>query len=381
MCRRRRALLGIVFVLHVVSRSYADGPTPQAPNLDAAVEQLVPRLKTLLGNAREVSVREFVGTGFSDVGVTKRLADALRQELKSSQFVPKAGVFPEIRGEIYRLPRNPEQPLVGYELEVAVLQPPAGSKVKLNIEVLNRDEAAQKVGGTGEVLAPPAKDRGQPFTRPIIRTVSADGEQSFRVAPSPLTPYAVELLREVSEGKYVSLEPTELREQQGRAERDTFEPSQGVVTYELKPGDIYAVRLFNDSGFDAVCRVSIDGVYRFELADDPEDRQSAGDLVRPKTPRTISGYFRDGATVDAFQVGEYSMSVAAQLLPHPDDVGTVTVSFAAAWEPGADRPPGEPKEDQAATVQGPKRFDGTTPVSREVGAVRAVVKLRYVSPE
>jgi len=85
--------------------------------------------------------------------------------------------------------------------------------------------------------------------------------------------------------------------------------------------------------------------------------------------------------VDAFQIGEYSKSVAAKTLPNPSDIGTVTVTFAAAWERGQKPPPNEPPVAKSVrslgTIQGPKRADPTVTVDRIIGGLRAVVKVRY----
>ena len=187
----------------------------------------------------------------------------------------------------------------------------------------------------------------------------------------------------VTERFFVPLEPGVKHTLQVRADSavsyESLKPTVDgkTVGVKVRKGDIIAVRLHNGSKFEAAASVLVDGLTRFALADNPAQHGGL-DLVVPGQQRDIKGYFRDGSSVDAFRVGEYSKSVAAQKLPSASESGTFTIAFRAAWKKGDRTPPNEPPQTKAVGIEaGPKREDPTETVEREIGGVRAVVKVFY----
>jgi hypothetical protein len=199
------------------------------------------------------------------------------------------------------------------------------------------------------------------LARPVIEPTIVGNE----IRPSPDSPYGVEVFVEEGPRHYRALTPRVVGP---------------LVRVDLKPGNLYALRVHNRSKFESAVEVLIDGLSRFALADD--QRQSNGrDVVPPQRVRTIFGYFRDGKTVNAFEVGKYSESEAARKLPSGIDIGTITCTFAAAWKVGEPVPDQEPSKvrnkGELGTTSGPPRHDPTQHVNRNIGAIRAVVKVRY----
>ncbi len=155
-----------------------------------------------------------------------------------------------------------------------------------------------------------------------------------------------------------------------------FEDVAAELAHE-KPETLKA--LFEDRAYRqfGLAVVAQGKVPRFALADSPE-RRGGLDLVAPGQKRDIKGYYRDDRSVDAFRIGEYSKSVAAQHLPTASESGTFTIAFRAAWKPGDPPPPNEPPQTKSVGIEaGPKREDPTELVQREIGGVRAVVKVFY----
>ncbi len=300
-----------------------------------------------------IFVREFRATASNDVGLSKLISEHLT---KANRPIGP-GSANEVEGRLHRLPRDLNKPLTGFTIQGSVFLA-SGSERRFSVNVKNRDDGHTAVTDTGETSAPPNAGVGShPVSDPkIIGT---------ELRPSPSSPYGVEILVETSPGQYRPLTPF----QQGK-----------LIKVDLQRGNIYAVRLHNRSGFEAAAEVLIDGLSRFSLADEPAQHNNR-DIILPGNPRTVPGYFRNSDLVDSFQIGEYSKSEAAKTLPNPTDIGTVTVTFAAAWKKNENPPPNEPPVAKSilpdGTVTGPPRKDPTVKVERNIGGIRAVVKVRY----
>jgi hypothetical protein len=347
----RITLLGIVGLLCGTRPGLA--ADSQAFNMFDGAKKVVEILMTIAPSENAFSVREFRGLSSSNLGLSKLVADRLTQAGRSVS--PDA--LTELTGELHRLPQDESQPLTGFNI-LGSVRLSNGSTRRFSVDVMNRDDAHSTVTDTGETSRPP--DLQRPGGAQSLPTIVGT-----EIRPSPESPYGVEILVEAGPGQYRPLTPR----------------SDGsLIRVDLRAGDIYAVRLHNRTDFDAAVEVLIDGLGRFTFADDPV--QSNGrDLVRPRSDRTITGYYRDAQVVDSFQVGEHSKSLAAQSLSKSIEIGCVTCTFAAAWKPGDPVPPFEPDVAKSAaplgTAKGPPRRDPTERVERLIGSIRAVVKVRY----
>lgn len=115
---------------------------------------------------------------------------------------------------------------------------------------------------------------------------------------------------------------------------------EGQDLVNLQPGDAFAVELINNGDEDAAVQLSVDGVNVFRFS--RYWGQYWFFVVRKHSRLMIHGWHRDNERSDAFQIGEYSKSVAARVLQKPEGVGTITAQFAAAWDDPAKRPADEP---------------------------------------
>jgi hypothetical protein len=155
----------------------------------------------------------------------------------------------------------------------------------------------------------------------------------------------------------------------------------GKAYVPLRRDEVFAVNVVNDSPHDAAVGVTLDGLSMFAFNKSPKDRYDC--LIVPrKSHLLVRGWFRSLKETDEFKLTEYSQSAAFKLLDRPGDVGTITVSFAAAWDPKTEAAPDDERADakgiddvavgRGQTVQVP-----FTVVSRTRGRVRDVVTVRY----
>jgi hypothetical protein len=170
-------------------------------------------------------------------------------------------------------------------------------------------------------------------------------------------------------------------------ENGTFVPRQpaldeGLAFIPIKRDDIYALRITNDSPYDAAVTISIDGVNVFAFS---EHKEYSYAIFSAKKKGVIKGWHRTNEKSDSFLVTDYSKSAAAETLASTANVGTITATFKAAWPSDASPPPDEPpatKPDLAsraadATGRGPEVSAKYDVVSRRVGVFRAAVSVRY----
>ena len=99
----------------------------------------------------------------------------------------------------------------------------------------------------------------------------------------------------------------------------------------------------------------------------------------------IPGWHITNERSDAFQISEYAKSAVAKLLPTSSSIGTISVSFKAAWPKDAD-----PPADEGDVKQGGRDADATArgkpvdpkdtrynEVVRNVGKLRESVSVHY----
>ncbi|MCA9075917.1 MAG: hypothetical protein KDA93_12840 [Planctomycetaceae bacterium] len=350
--KRYITFTSVAFVTLLASMTAKADETTAFNRFDAArkVAQIVMQIAP---NERSFFVREFRAPSSNNVGLSKLIGEQLTKE----NLTVGPGGSTEVEGRLHRLPRDLSKPLTGFSIQGAVFLS-NGNERRFTVNVNNRDDGHSAVTDTGETSP-------SPDTTPGGIAVSDPTIVGTELRPSPSSPYGVEILVESASGQLQPLTPFK---------------DGNLIKVSLKQGDIYAVRVHNRSSFEAAADVLIDGLGRFSLADDVDQRDNR-DIILPGSQRTVPGYYRTTELVDSFQIGEYSKSVAAQVLPNPTDVGTVTVTFAAAWKIGENPPPNEPPVAKSlppvGTVAGPPRKDPTVKVERNIGGIRAVVKLRY----
>jgi len=222
----------------------------------------------------------------------------------------------------------------------------------------------------------PEVDRANLITASLTGTEEQPFVDGTRLFATRSSPYAVEVL--------VDGQPRALRLE------------GNLVLVDLKRGEQYEVRLINDSDFDAAAALSIDGLNSFTFS---EVRQTVGPgagqpsygrwILAPRSQAVIRGWHKRDTgpgNVDAFLITEYADSAAA-VVNQQSGVGTISVSFAAAWEgdeppAGLNEPPSQPRGLPDGTGFGEaKDMRIGQPVVRNTGVLRANLSIRYSKGE
>ncbi len=189
------------------------------------------------------------------------------------------------------------------------------------------------------------------------------------------SPYAVEVLvKDRADGLGVAVVP--------RVEN-------GMAYVPIGRGNYYEVRVINRSEYEAGVTLTIDGLDLFTFSDIRDEKTGEPKFRRLVFAKgqsyAVQGWYRTGERADSFVVTSYAKSAAAEKLVKPSGrTGTITVTFAAAWNKKVgNRPADEP------TIPAPSSSDGTgrgkevkTELQEatspyEYGVLRDVVTVRY----
>lgn len=239
--------------------------------------------------------------------------------------------------------------------------------------------------GTGEELLPSLKspllsDLAKASILGPVATLPADGgskaraqalEQGIKapkpavkqtkVSAGPKSPYAIEVLVK-SGDKYVE-RPIELK--------------GGFPYISLKKDEIYAIRIINDSGYDAAVVLTIDGLNMFTFSENKAYKE-LGKVIVPTGRTLLKGWHLTDSKTSQFLATAYAKSAAAEL-NSASSIGTITVSFARAWSEGSTPPDDEPLTRNAAeaTARGPVANVKYVAAKRFFGVTRETVSIRY----
>lgn len=188
------------------------------------------------------------------------------------------------------------------------------------------------------------------------------------------SPYGIELIV----GKAVT--------DDGRLTDGTSRPVKTLGKFpfvEIQRGEIYLVKLHNDSEHEAAVQLSVDGLSVFDFS---ELKNADGTpkytyyFVPANSSIVVRGWHRDNTKVSAFQVTSYAES-GAGTLDQKESVGTVTALFSASWPKGQTPPPDESRDPERglpdATGFGPTGKQSAREVQRDVGKLRASISVRY----
>jgi hypothetical protein len=193
--------------------------------------------------------------------------------------------------------------------------------------------------------------------------------KASRVTASKTCPYDVEIL--VKDGDAYKT----------RAIRD----DDSMALVKINRDEIYAVKVHNNSDYDAAVSLYVDGLNIFEFS---SQRDYSYYILPAHSAGVIYGWHRDNKNTNLFQVMKYADSaVAARLFNPTAEVETITACFSAAWAP--DQPP--PRDENAAILaqRGGANATGLGPlikkdfqeVRRQHGVVRASISVRYEKSE
>jgi hypothetical protein len=348
-----------------------------------ALEALRPSLKELSQkladylkgrDEKAIAVGAFTGPARTLSSSGPGIKQILIEELKKKDVEVSKDARLEVKGD-YQDVEDKDSQLLALRLRAVVRDRQGDEVVMLDTKVEDPDVLAQVLGITrpdfGAGLTPEKESEklkrqlDHPDTKLLRKT---------RIQAAPESHYAIEVLvwpgNKEDKGK---------KDEGYRPLKPSMEEGQAFV--DLKSGQVFAIRLINDSDFDAAVELRLDGLSAFAFSEHKDYRHF---IVGKKDTALIKGWHRTNKVSDEFLITGYAKSAVAELLANPDGIGTITASFAAAWDPK-----GKPPEDEGSQFRDPfnPAVGRGNPVQapyqevvRESGRVRDVISVRYKKP-
>jgi hypothetical protein len=365
----RAATVAALFVLAVVASRPAGAQTNLHKEL-AALSQDVHKLLEGRGETA-IAVGQFTGPPHLPSSAGPAISKVLTDELK------KAGVEVKLRANLtlegrYHEAEDLESSQVAVALQVKIVDRVGKEIVGLQIKprgIFGDATIASLLGLTVNLPAnEDTKARDQKLRDSIENPTT--NIQGSRIGTDK-GPYAVEILVRPRGGK--TYEPRKATER------------EGMAFIDIEREEAYAIRVINDSEHEAAATITIDGLSIFlfsEVRDDQGNPRYSVLVVPARGKLEIRGWHRTNEESDEFLVTEYAKSAAGQL-KSTANLGTITVSFAAAWPkdqpPPADEPrdPNEFSRSANATARGTAFKQKYQEVERQFGIVRGSVSVRY----
>lgn len=346
-------------------------------NLNKEIDELAKQVVKFLEDKGEnqVAIGEWTGPASppssSGPAIKKALIDAL--EHQTLTIAPK-GKF-TIKGD-YGATTDKESGMLVVRLNARMLDSQSQDEVfKFSPRGVNGEKELAKAFGLTASLSP--NDDKQERNDKLKNSLNDPSVhiEGLQVMSAPNSPYRVEVLTKSS--------PSEAGEARQPKELD------GLAFVDIKRNEFYEARLINDSEHDAAVTLSIDGIDVFEfsnLRDAASNKPRYTCWVIPKkSSYSIKGWHRTNKQVDSFVVMEFAKSEAAKRLGSSgsSEIGTITMTFAAAWDSEMNRPKdeGDAKDGGDATGRGPSIEIDTKEVQRTFGKIRSCISIRYTKPE
>lgn len=363
----------LALVLLAVGRLSAS-PVDLRPEVGRMAEQIA---KELAKHAlREIAVGEFTGPANWQVGGGRGIAELLAQELKQHGLTVKAPPCEvAVKGE-YEANQDEDTRQLTAKISAVVRQrsgkvlltfdQPIDDPVK-NAALLGVDvQFPRAKPEQGKIPTLDEKAQAEAVRKAMNQPTVHIKDGIVRAAAD--SPYAVEfLVAPRSKAKY---EP-----------RKAQKPDTDFAFVEMHKGEVYAVKLINDSAYPAAVTLTIDGLSMFvfsEMKHAETGRPRYSQVIVPAGQSVlILGWHQTNRKSKEFLVVDFPQGAAAAL-QSPGRVGVITASFAAAWEDATHRPPDEPAAPKGkATAAGTPVDAEYSEVDFKTGVIRATVNVRY----
>jgi hypothetical protein len=354
----------------------SSAPRAYADELGAKIEKTLDGLKAIFEDERETSVT--VGDVTADPSlvasggpaIANAMIDAFgKLGLKQSR---KARLAIEGR---YRLAEEPSSKLKSLRIDLKLTDKVAGRTITdVSIHIVDAATIMRLAGGTGDISGnrrEQSEKVDKALKNPETRIEAGAGANArTRITAGPGSPFAVEVLVKAGPGNY-------------RPRAVELNEAQAFVAFQ--PGEIYGIRLINNSNKAAGMDLAIDGISMFAFSDNPGDRHSRL-IVGPNSCGDIVGWYRNAGVggSNEFLVARAADAAAAKEVPNSSArIGMITVTFAAAWPSNQAPPPGEEEDTgrgDLGTAVGAQTDQNLTPVDFKVGKAKAAVTVRYDRP-
>jgi hypothetical protein len=340
-----------------------------ASDLDRELAVMAKQIKLLLDQKDQdaIAVGDFRGPAKLAASSGPAIAKALTDELKKLGIAVKRRAELEVNGD-YRDVEDRATKLLAVAIKAHVVDRSGAEVVAFEPRgILNVATIATLLGVTATIPADASDEiRNEKLTNaldnPSVHLAKT------RNSAGPDSPYALEILVK-SGGEY--------------RPRAASKDDDGFAFLKIKRDETYAVKVINDSRYDAAVTLTVDGLSVFAFS---ANTSYTHWIVPRQGTLTVLGWHRTNTVSDSFRVTEYAQSAVAERLPNSANVGTITATFTAAWPKNATPPadeaevkPGERSAD--ATGKGPPVATNFTEVVRVVGRVRAAISVRYTKDD
>ena len=376
--RLSRPRVGLFLLPLTLAVFFVTSRPARADNLNLELAALAADVQKLLAGRNEtaIAIGQFVPLPGANASAGPAIAKGLADELA------RVGVDVRLRANLtaegrYGLNEDAKSGRLAVSLHVKIVDKTGEEIVglKLNPRGIFGDAVVSALLGLTVDLPPQAdgKERDKKIE------YSAEKPQAYlektRINAPGGQPFGIEVLVKGADGKFTPRAAVE---------------KEGLAFVELKNNEVYRVRVYNDADYEAAVTLTIDGLNMFTFSDikDPKTGKPSYDrlLVGAHRSFAIPGWHRTNEKngSNEFQVTKYADSEAAKLYANSANVGTVTVTFAAAWPKEKGPPADEPKNPDShsrsadlGTKRGAETGDGYKEQTREFGVTRAAISVRY----
>lgn len=352
------------FTLLVICLALINTSTVYATTLDESVGEVVVRLTQYLASRNESSITlgQFIGPKELNATSGPQISKMFVDHFAKNKIDVRAGCNVGLQG-LYDVATG-SQGLVGVKLNCSLVDP-AGqiyTDFTIHAEVIDKPEEVVELLGVTTNLYPEDidEDRNKDLKKRITNPkCHIDGS---KCSADQKSPFSVEI---AVNGRPL---PVNLHE--------------GLGFVDIQHGDVYTVRLYNNSQYEAAVRLSIDGLSVFTFSDilDPRTREPKYQhyIIPPQRHIELYGWHKTNEVVNSFLVTSYAKSAAATI-QHKQDIGTITAVFSAAWAKDGTPPSDENLVGRGdnATGFGPPVKQVSEEVERTIGRLRSSISLRY----
>lgn len=356
-----------------------------AGNLQEVIRSAAEEVLKVTEN-QPVSVGQITPTGLPEANGGPAIGELLKRQLELLQpGVVRRGAPFEIKGD-YNLAPHPVQAEAKLAQKVPrlvfrIVDTSSGEeKCRLTRFVLDNTSIARVLGISGPLPLDPVKSHDQQAER-RERNVQiqqlARNPQTFLHGPGQTlisstkdSPYAIEILARPLKGR----ETLAAMPRQAHLER-------GLAYVQIERGELYEIRIHNDSTQEVAARLFVDGLDVFHFSDDRDPKTGqprfAFFIVPPRSTETIVGWHKSVAGKEflSFLVTAYGQGAASQAgLAAEGPIGVIEAQFSHCYP----LPRGTRRRSPGnETGFGPPRRVDQEPVFREIDPPIDTVSVRY----
>jgi hypothetical protein len=362
---RRTAAFGLALALLAALAAPARADDALRTELAAIAKGIAEAVKGLGHDA--IAVGEFTGPAQLAATGGPAVAKTLGEELARNGLAVKRVAAVGVKGEFEDV-KDKQSGLLAARIKGTVTDRSGKVLFSFSRGVFGDRVLAALFGTTAQLPADlPPKERSAAVEKSLDKPKAH--VQGARVAAAADSPYAVEI--------WVAPRPG------GKYEPRPATLESGLAFVPIRRGEVFAVRLINNSKFEAAVTLTLDGLSLFAFSDvrDGKTGRPRYSVVYVPAGQEVflRGWHRTNEVSEEFVITEYAKSAAAQLRSSAA-TGTVTAAFAAAWPKNAAPPPDEPAgrtRSADAVGRGARFRQKFVETERHVGVVRATVSVRY----